>query len=504
MLRNPPPASRDPVTTLKHILTNIRSGAPSQHLGGTAPLPAETSTTPNPSQLGARPDQLNLPAGAPNRTATTAPPRRRSELLPNGKMRLSTDKQAFRDTYRGSRSEHLPIESLALMAQHYEAEHHFQVLVNGDGHQLRDSQRAWQAERSAQLSSDAVFETIAKELLGQLPDTERAHLADVAKPFFNWVSPQRLGELDANQLGAFAQAVRNDPVLKPRFDAQIRQHRQNLGRDSEAVGLSPEAAADDLVKTTEKSKGEQQPIGYLYQNKELTPLKAAGVAKGPGHTDTYITSPHGRVLNLVGYSHPGNSGVAKALMEKKQPYASMELSSFMPHGLGSLVNPQAGDTECGPLGLSCMKEYLKDNAKQLREHCVVITGLENADKRGDILFPSAETLRYSQSALFVKVAEAMVRGKGEMATVEHSGVEFEVPTLAGLAKQGAGFEGALGGSVELDAFRQRWLDALEKSLPKRDAMNFDSEFGERNGYLAHVVDRQARRVAGSTPDGTAG
>jgi hypothetical protein len=68
--------------------------------------------------------------------------------------------------------------------------------------------------------------------------------------------------------------------------------------------------------------------------------------------------------------------------------------------------PQADGQSCASLGLSYLKQLLKDDAKQLKELCFIFPYInENSQNLSYFFIPSPQALRYSQSStynLFIK------------------------------------------------------------------------------------------------------
>jgi len=268
---------------------------------------------------------------------------------------------------------------------------------------------------------------------------------------------------------------------------------------------TPQEAATALAGLSAEAGRKGQPLAYLYASNRRGPVNAIGVDRGLGHVDTYIATPNGRVLNLVGYDSPSDMWVAHHLASSGTSLATLDLSQFMQQAGGAAapkrVNLQAGMTECGSLGLSVMKEYLKDGAHQLDAHCLVLRTGGQSDRWSDLMIPSPQALRYSQSSLAIKVARAVVEGEEPTNTVEHGGKTFQVATLVGKVREGVRCEKALdapGAGPGMDeaalvAFRQQWCRALDEVLPQREAMTAMQDGQQRNLYLSQVVDRHHRK-----------
>ncbi|MEK8034680.1 hypothetical protein AACH06_28010 [Ideonella sp. DXS29W] len=302
------------------------------------------------------------------------------------------------------------------------------------------------------------------------------------------------------------------PLVPPKLTPEERQQQQQLtveqiqrlathyesklGVDVRTITTGrTTAVADQLQALTMDAQRSGKPIAALLVTNMVSPAEAQAISSGMGHLDAFIATPSGRLLNLVGYPLPSSFMVDVKLASRGQLMATMDLNVFLTHSNSKSAHPQAGDTECASLGMASMKEYLKNDCEQLRDHSLVLCNgqQEGRDDRGHLLIPSPQALRYSQSGLAVKIAEAVVTSTQSEASVFHGRDKYTVKTLAGYARDGVALERPLAppgssrlDAAELDSFRQQWADAYREMKPKREAMKDKAEL---NAYLAQVQHR---------------
>ncbi|SFQ03858.1 hypothetical protein [Variovorax sp. 770b2] len=397
---------------------------------------------------------------------------------------LSADKKKFlsksNEQQLGLR---VPVEKLRGAANRVSAKLGSQILVNGDGNRVSQSQAAWRGaggianasnsdilDAAGRLADEDKLEAIFAEQLSQAAGGSRKNLSIS--------NPAKRQE--------YAAAIRNHPLLRPIVENEI----------AERIGLTPSQAADELQDLSARAQNEGRPLAFINVTKldKGNILSAQGVNKGAGHSDAYIALPNGRVLNVVGYDMASNALVRNELMDRKIPYASMNLTTFTDSAVP--IHPQAGGETpgCGVLGLSHVKEYLKDGGRQLKQGSLVITGLPGAGRNGDLMFPSPEVLRYSQTSRVGIVADAMMRETADHATVNIGGKVVAVQTLTGMLRAGAKVEFAIGGMVQdMAAAREAWCSGMSTAMAERDRMSVAVKPGQNlNGYLAYMTQRYRR------------
>jgi hypothetical protein len=201
-----------------------------------------------------------------------------------------------------------------------------------------------------------------------------------------------------------------------------------------------------------------------------------------------LVSSAGKIINVIPFTPQGAPQVAG---QYSADVGALRLDE------GRQVSPQAGSIGCGTLGLSYLKQYLKDDAKQLNEGSLLVD-VQLDGEAVNFHLPSAQVLKYSQSDLYAKLMRAIVAGEEPTAKVHHNGDEHEVRTLQGLIEAGATIGRPDGGAMAggLDAFRAAWLAQCDASDQQRAQMRA----GARNHYLAYSSARLTEKV-GKDPVG---
>jgi hypothetical protein len=230
--------------------------------------------------------------------------------------------------------------------------------------------------------------------------------------------------------------------------------------------------------------------GYLF----------ASTPQPKGHVETYVITSAGDViwLNLSGplWTHPEP---ANLFIPDPMP--------FVVSGRG-WAGPQADEVSCGPLGLSYLKQYLKDGAHQLNHRTLMVT--HRPKGRGSAVrfhLPSPQVLRYSQSGFYAKLLGAMVGGQGDHAEVVHEDKKYQILTLRGMAQAGARIRRPLDihrmKDSALDEFVRPWMDDFRQAMHERAAMPNLVRFRKgKNSYLTytgHRLGHKADQLQAVTP-----
>lgn len=436
-----PSISREPSPPA--ISTLSMSEAPAARTGGPR---ASTAVAIDP--------RLPKPRSPVGESASSVP-RTRRQLLPLSA--LSERKQIFLGDSHPKTSQRISVDTLGKVGDGKTAKHGIEIQVNGDGTALKQAQSAWRLGNNANpASADDIYNAV-----------DEAH--GMLEPIF---------QEQLNDREKFADTINSNAALRSVFEEEMAR----------TIGLSPGEAAHDMTAVLARAQQEKRAIGYIYTTRN--PMEAKGVAQGFGHSDSYIMAPNGRVLNIVPYPTAACDEVRQRLTDAQIPFALADFSNIIPPRRP--VNMQADASACGSLAVTQLKEYLRNDAHQLKEHSLVISGLQEMGEGGDFLLPSPQALRFSQSTLPLTIADAMVRESGDRAEFTHDGRTYSVPTLSGMVRGGARCETAFGTSVEdLDAFRRRWCAAMDQAEDKRDALNLEIASGVQNGSLAQVSQRHA-------------
>ncbi len=275
-----------------------------------------------------------------------------------------------------------------------------------------------------------------------------------------------------------ARVETNHMGLRDRLVAQAHATRQDIPRRAQQYGLNAHQGAQELQALAAHPRGKAH--GYMFPTQMANRL-------GQGHAETFVVSSAGKIINIIPYPPQGAPQVAGQY--------SADIGALMLDG--RQLSVQEGPVGCGTLGMSYLKQYLKDDAKQLNE-CSLLVDFQHHGKTTHFHLPSAQVLKYSQSDLYAKVIRATVAGDQPVATVHHNGKVHEVRTLKGLmdagAKIGRPDGGALAGSLE--AFRAAWLAQCDASDMRRAQMRTDN----RNHYLAYSSARMTEKASKNPAD----
>ena len=295
------------------------------------------------------------------------------------------------------------------------------------------------------------------------------------------------------------------------------------GRTGERAGeplpaLSPAEAAEHMMALRDEARRTGRCIGFIHPNKQVG-WTIEGVNEGPAHSDAYIVTPFGSIVNLLDIGHMLSCELTgNELMSGGADLLTCSLSRFLEptpeQRLGQhrmLTGQQAeGARGCGSLALVNLKEYLKKDgdefAAQLLHRTLVLRLPQDGEHaKADFMLPSPLAVRYSQSSLYLRLLRAMVESEEDEVVVESDRGPRRIKTLAGLLRAGATCSAIDGSDIEdLQAFRTEWLRVFdEEALPRRDNLNHTSNEGTPqestiNVYLASVIDRHMK-IAGYTP-----
>ncbi len=386
-------------------------------------------------------------------------------------------------------------QELGLLARHYERKVQARIHLCGDSDPgiLATAQRQWFDARKAEL-----------DLLEASPDKEFGLLQrywDEAK----WQSPANMattfgpGAICRDDAHAAMRAhLQSCPRLIAWLQGKLQQERDALPGRAQALGPSAAQARSEIEGLAKD--GTQGHRGFLF-------AAHRDLRRGGGHVDTYVITSRGESIQVIPHESMGG-GPEPANLFTADPWHFM-----VP---GKDTGPQADGLACATLGLSYLKEYLKDDAHQLNHRTMMVVhrpaGSDPAAPPVRFHLPSPQVLRYSQSAFYAKLMVAMVACRDEHAEVLHKGRSFKVLTLRGVLRAGgevrrpqdaqAMTEGAL------DAFAGPWVEAFHQSMRKRDTMTIGSTKAghpEANLYLTYATHRlggkadQAEEVAQGSP-----
>lgn len=289
--------------------------------------------------------------------------------------------------------------------------------------------------------------------------------------------------------------IRADPVFRCRLSSYLKNSREMVRAHSLAVGATDAVVAGYMARRlTAHAARRGQPIGYLRATADDKP-----VVHGEAHLDTFIAMPNGQILSALPYTwRQSYVGLVDTLRNDHSiEVVDSDLSKLGLCTADKAISPQATSTGCGSLGVAYLKELLKNDAQQLRNSCLVVSGLRPASASAatggsSFLLPSPQVLRYSQRSLFNRLASAMVDANPASVVVQHQGASYVVPTLGKQLADGAAIARPGGGPLsasDLPKFCEDWQSAYQQAMGKREAMNVTAPSWQVNGYLSYVSQR---------------
>lgn len=431
---------------------------------------------------------LVTPSGRPGPTVV---PRPGGVLqgLPERPAGLSAAKRQFLEAGRHP-SIHdgraLGWKKLGALARHYEFKVQARIHLCGDSDPsvLATTQRQWIDTRKAELEALEASPDKAFALL-------RRYWSD-ARPRLEASAAVSLGPGAIYREGAHA-AIRTHlascPQVAAWLEGRLQQEREALPRRALAVGLSAEQAQAEMERLARD--GSPVPRGYLFAAHSDLELG--------GHVETYVITPRGESIRVIPYESPRRVPEPANLFNADPWY-------FMVPGKATC--PQASGVGCATLGLSYLKEYLKDDARQLNHFTSMVVHRPGpAAPPVRFHLPSPQVLRYSQSAFYAKVMAAMVAGRDDHAEVSHEDKSFKVLTLRGVLRAGGEVRRPADGrgmnEDALDAFAGPWMEAFDQAMLKRGLMAVEGGAGhpEANLYLTYATHRLGDKA---DPAGEAG
>lgn len=298
--------------------------------------------------------------------------------------------------------------------------------------------------------------------------------------------PKNLSPEERDELTKIIAA--NTDGIRDRLLACVKEDRENLSEIVKQIGHGAEGGAAELAMIANNTGGVTH--GYIFPTSRdsfSAPEQVMPVIPYKGHIESYVVCSTGKVINAVPYSS-GNG----ARPEVKGQY-SADVTPFLIDE--RRVLPQGGDVECGTLGLSYLKQYLKDNAKQLNENTLLLD-IATGNRQRHFHLPSPQVLKYSQSELYAKLVRAMVAGNENVVTVEHKGKKIRVITLQGFLNSGAVASRPDGMEIPggIENFRKNWLELCDIS----DAKRLQMRAADRNLYTTYTsqrLEKKARNAA---------
>lgn len=297
-----------------------------------------------------------------------------------------------------------------------------------------------------------------------------------------------------------------------RFNGRDAALGRHVGRtDAPLPSLNPEQAAQKLLALREVARETERYIGFIHATKRVG-WQIEGAGDGPAHSDAYIVTPFGAIVNLLDVGRmPSCDFTGLELLRAGADYLNCSLSRFVsavdePHiGVSrKLTGPQADETSCGSLVLVTLKEYLKQDGEQvaaqlLKRTLVMRMPQDTEHEQPNFLLPSPLAVRYSQSSNYLRLLRAMVASEDDHVDVPGSTGPRRVKTLAGQIRSGASCCSIDGSEVaDLPAFRKEWLKIFDQqTMPQRANLNVTAGLHPTdevtaNVYLSSVIDRHMK------------
>jgi len=217
-------------------------------------------------------------------------------------------------------------------------------------------------------------------------------------------------------------------------------------------------------------------VGYLYTN------GSNGREKGI-HFEVLIITPERFIKPLSWYA-----------IDKSRPQATINAND--PHtayfALDKIIEDgdipvfQGSDHGCGTFCFLNVKEYLKENAAQLKHYTLQFPFYTKEGKLQWFFYPSPHVLRYGESSFFNKIVKTILTDSDDAITLERKiGIQSKttstkVQTIQCLLKESIKKASENGDIVtaeynykileNLESFRKKWMDEYEKAMQKREAM----------------------------------
>lgn len=145
---------------------------------------------------------------------------------------------------------------------------------------------------------------------------------------------------------------------------------------------------------------------------------------------------------------------------------------------GSVPKHQASLFGCGTLGLACLKELLRDNARLLEENLISFVHCDEIGLKHFYMIPPPQLLRYAQSGVFTQIINAMVLENDLTTLVVNQRIykitpirliiESSLARLESFRSQSDLIDNAIEQLDSLEQIRARWRDEFALAMSKRD------------------------------------
>lgn len=368
-------------------------------------------------------------------------------------------------------------KELGVLARYYAGKLQACIHLCGDSDpgMFATAQRQWFEARSTEL---AALDASADKAFALL----RRYWTE-AWPRLQASAAVRLGPgaiYRAGEHAAIRAHLASCPQVATWLEGRLQQEREALPRRALVIGPSAAQARAEMERLAQDTTRGHR--GYLF-------AAHSDLERG-GHVDTYVITSRGESIRVIPH---------ESLHAAPEPDKLFHADPWHFMTPRKATCPQASGVGCATLGLSYLKEYLKDDAHQLNHFTSMVVhrpaGGDPAAPPVRFHLPSPQVLRYSQSAFYAKLMAAMVSGRDDHAEVVHQGGSFKVLTLRGILRAGGEVRRPLDGhgmkEDALDAFAGPWMEAFERAMLRRDMMAVQDGAGHReaNLYLTYATHR---------------
>jgi hypothetical protein len=334
------------------------------------------------------------------------------------------------------------------------------------------------------------------------PSDESGHPGTL---FESFEQPEMLSEgkrsymaeaVNVKDLSTLAQTLTSDEVelncrrYEKSHNISIRVNGKGGGlADTE---LDPMSVLYDLAAIAKTAQDQKKSIGYVATGDRQGWTEMPIFRTGKVHTEALIATKSGDILNIT----PGTfANWMSAVQELNCNYfmSALDLLTNEP------IKPQADESQCGALSLSFLKEYLKNDARNLNYALLIKNDKEESGI--GFLLPPPHVLRYSQSSRYIEVLETMVFSDEKTVDHQHEGKETKVPTLRGLLESDSTQVMTVNREPftqgDLNKYRHAWREVLDHIVkPKWQLMNLIREDGtKRNLHLSYNTQRLKAKSA---------
>ncbi len=291
----------------------------------------------------------------------------------------------------------------------------------------------------------------------------------IPKSYFDRVafSKKEFQELEQNLEGL-------DADIKQLILNKSQEYIQSLEDQLNDISLTKQEAKDEML-LIQQTLIDDEVVGYIYTN---------GAQHGRQHFEAFIITSKDIIKPVSWYTED-------RLILDDIGYASI------PKNLEKAVSPQADQMACGTLGMSYMKELLKNNAQQLYENTLTFSYFDEKGNKLRYFLPSPQVLRYSQSSRYNQAIYDLLFTDEETITLPskegRSSYTFQT-VLGALLRSIRDYSDQLTEEEiqqnqyfyeNLNMFRENWIIAYEQQMQARESMIVE-QYGEaKNVYLSY-------------------